>query len=310
MRKIIIGTRGSKLALKQAEDVIKILRKKSADFDFSLNIIKTKGDKILDVALSKIGDKGLFVKEIENELIGKNIDMAVHSLKDLPSAIPEELTIGAVPERVEPRDVIISRRNLSFHELPDKSVIGTSSLRRKSQLLHIRKDLIFKDIRGNLDTRLKKLEEGEIDVLVLAAAGIIRMGWSDKITEYLPWDIMLPAVGQGCIALEIRKDDKELADLLSMVDHRESRISSVAERSFLKTLEGGCQIPIGALGMIENNELILHGLVADLNGEKIFRDRVKEDVTEPERAGLLLAEKLIEKGAGNILKEIRDNYGK
>jgi len=305
LREIIIGTRGSKLALCQAEDIKTRIENLGEKVTCSLKIIKTKGDKILDVALSKIGDKGLFVKEIETALMNKEIDLAVHSMKDLPSFIPEELTIGAVPKRKDQRDVLVSKNNIKISDLPPDSIIGTSSLRRRAQTLAFRKDFIIEDIRGNLDTRLKKLETGNYDAIVLAAAGLIRMNWAEKITEYIEPEIMLPAVGQGAIAVEARKNDPELLTILKKIDDPYTHNCVIGERSFLKTLEGGCQVPIGAMAVIEGDLFILEGVIASLDGLKVYRDTLEGPKEKAEELGVTLAQKLLKDGAGEILKEIR-----
>ena len=305
MKEIIIGTRGSKLALCQAEEVKEIIENISENRKISLKIIKTRGDKILDVALSKIGDKGLFVKEIESALLNKEIDMAVHSLKDLPSVIPPELFIAAVPPRADYRDVLISKDNLKFIDLPEKSVIGTSSLRRMAQVLNQRKDLVVKDIRGNLDTRLKKLKEEDYSAIIVAAAGLIRMNWKDKISEYFSPDIILPAAGQGALAIEARKDDEEIKKLLKSLNDSNTYQAVAAERSFLNFLEGGCQIPVGALATIKEETLTLKGMVSSLDGSKIFRGQIKGPVEEGQKLGVKLAKKLLGEGAGQVLKELR-----
>lgn len=302
-RDIIVGTRGSKLALVQSEYIMRKLKEKG--YSSVLKIIKTKGDKILDTPLSKIGDKGLFVKEIEEELLKKTVDIAVHSLKDMPSLLPDELCIGATPERVDKRDVFISKNGKKLNELPGSSIIGTGSLRRKAQLLSVRPDFIVKDIRGNLDTRLRKLEGEEFDGLVLAAAGFIRMDLEDKITEYLSPDMVIPSAGQGVIAVEIRKDNKEILDLLREIDDPVSRDEISAERSFLFTIEGGCQIPAGACASVSGNRLTLKGLIASLDGKKLFRGEITGDRRKGKELGRELAEKLLSDGAHVILKELR-----
>jgi len=303
LKEIIIGTRGSKLALCQAEEIKEKLEKNGNKC--SLKIIKTKGDKILDIALSKIGDKGLFVKEIEEALIEKSIDIAVHSLKDLPSILPEKLCIGAISERQDYRDVIVSKEGKKLLSLPHSSLIGTGSLRRKALIFKLRQDFIFKEIRGNLDTRLRKLEEGEVDALILAAAGLLRIGLGDKITEYFSTDIMLPAVGQGSLAVETRKDSGEILHILKKIDDPESHISAIAERSFLIELQGGCQIPIGALAEVSGKKLTLEGLIASLDGKRIIRGKIEGGKNRAEELGKELAEKLIKDGGEDILKEVR-----
>lgn len=302
-REIIIGTRGSRLALIQSEYIMTKFQERG--YSSVLKIIKTKGDKILDTPLSKIGDKGLFVKEIEEELLRKTIDIAVHSLKDLPSVLPDELCIGAIPEREDKRDVFISNDGRKLFEVPSGKFIGTSSLRRKAQILSLRPDFIVKDIRGNLDTRLRKLEEGEFDGLILAAAGLIRMNLKNRITEYLSPDMVIPSAGQGAIAVEVRKDNKQVMELLKEIDDPVSRDEITAERSFLFTIEGGCQIPAGASASISGNGLILKGFIASTDGKKFFRGEVRGDRNRGKEVGKELAEKLLSGGAYMILRELR-----
>ncbi|MEQ8187944.1 MAG: hydroxymethylbilane synthase [Candidatus Eremiobacterota bacterium] len=302
-REIIIGTRGSRLALIQSEYIMTKFQERG--YSSVLKIIKTKGDKILDTPLSKIGDKGLFVKEIEEELLRKTIDIAVHSLKDLPSVLPDELCIGAIPEREDKRDVFISNDGRKLHDLPSGKIIGTSSLRRKAQILSLRPDFIVKDIRGNLDTRLRKLEELEFDGLILAAAGLIRMNLKNRITEYLSTDMVIPSAGQGAIAVEVRKDNKQVMELLKEIDDPVSRDEITAERSFLFTIEGGCQIPAGASASISGNGLILKGFIASTDGKKFFRGEVRGDRNRGKELGKELAEKLLSGGAYMILRELR-----
>jgi len=303
-KEIIIGTRGSKLALIQSEEIRRKLQEKG--YSSSLKIIKTKGDKILDTPLSKIGDKGLFVKEIEEELLNKTVDIAVHSLKDLPSVLPDELFIGATTGRVDRRDIFISKDGKKLSELPCSSIIGTGSLRRKAQILALRPDFIVKDMRGNLDTRLRKLGEEEFDGIILAAAGLIRMGLIDKITEYLSPDLVLPSAGQGVIAVEVRKDNKEILHILKKIDEPVSRDEISAERSFLFTMQGGCQIPAGASASVSGNSLTLKGLIASLDGKRLFRGEITGDRANGKELGRKLAEKLLSDGAAIILKELRE----
>jgi len=302
--KFIIGTRGSKLALWQSNHVASILAEK-AGVEVELNIIKTQGDKILDAPLSKIGDKGLFVKEIETALIEGEADLAVHSSKDVPTEIPEPLMLGAFLKRADARDVLISKSGKGLVDLPEGAVVGTSSLRRRAQILNRRPDLKIEDVRGNLDTRLRKMDEGLFDAIILAAAGLDRMGWNEGITERISSEIMLSAVGQGAIAIEIRKNDEEMLELMKHLDDPATRAAVVAERSLLRELEGGCQIPIGALGVLEGDKLKLEGVVANLDGEKLVRDSIIGDPQEAEELGVRLADKLKEMGAAEILAEVR-----
>jgi len=303
-KKYILGTRGSKLAMWQSEHVASILQEK-AGVEIELKIIKTQGDKILDVALSKIGDKGLFVKEIETALLEGEADLAVHSSKDVPTQLPDGLTLGAFLKRVDPRDVLISKSGKGLDELPEGSVVGTSSLRRIAQVLNRRPDLQIKDVRGNLDTRLRKMDEGLFDAIILAAAGLDRMGWSEGITERISSDIMLSAVGQGAIAVEVRENDEEMRELMKHLDDPATRAAVTAERALMRELEGGCQIPIGALGTVENGVLKLDGMVAGLDGSRLIRDEVSGDPQEAEALGIALADKLKNQGADEILAEVR-----
>lgn len=303
MSTIRIGTRDSQLALWQAEWVKTILANTYPELQFVLVPMKTKGDIILDVPLSKIGDKGLFTKELELGLMSREIDLAVHSLKDLPTLLPEGLEIAAFCERVESRDVFLSKDGTKLSELPPGSIIGTSSLRRKAQLQNFRPDLAFADLRGNLQTRWRKLEESEMAGIVLAAAGVIRLGWEERITEIISEDIMLSAVGQGSIAIEISSTREDIRDLLRALNHPNTELAVRAERALLRRLEGGCQIPIGALGTVDEGQITLKGIVASLDGERIIK--AQDKWRDPEILGILVAEKLIAQGALAILEEIR-----
>ncbi len=302
--KIVIGSRGSQLALLQTNLVAQNL-KDLVSCEICIKRIKTRGDKILDSPLAKIGGKGLFVKEIELALERGEIDLAVHSMKDVPTDIPLGLSIAAILQRDDPRDVLISRDNIPLRDLPRKAVIATSSLRRKAQLLHFRPDIKLVDIRGNLDTRLKKLESGQFDAIIVAAAGIDRMGWSERVTERIPTEICLSAVGQGAIGIEARIDDQEMIELARQLNHHETWISISAERALMKRLGGGCQVPIAALGKVQNNELRLTALVASLDGSKLVKDNIIGDPYRAQYLGILLAARLLERGADQILKEIR-----
>src|SRR5690554_306940 len=244
MRKIIVGSRRSKLALTQTNWVIEQLKKLNPSYEFRIKKIVTKGDRILDVTLSKVGGKGLFVKEIEQSLLDGEIDMAVHSMKDMPSDLPQGLVIGAIPKRVDPRDCLITQEGLPLEELPSHARIGTSSLRRASQLKAYRSDFQMDSIRGNIDSRLRKLETEGFDAIILAAAGLHRIGWEDRITAYLNPDICLPAVGQGALGIECRSDDMETLQLLTYLNDRSTNLTVSAERAFLTRLNGGCQVPI------------------------------------------------------------------
>ena len=302
---IYIGTRGSKLALWQANWVKSALLAKHPLLAAELVIIKTKGDKILDVPLAKVGGKGLFVKEIEDALLDGRIDIAVHSMKDMPAEIPAGLCIGAIPERENPQDVLISKKGLLLSKLPSGACIGTSSLRRAAQLLHARPDLVIKPLRGNLDTRLKKLETQDFDAVVLAAAGVKRLGFDNSITEYLPETIMLPAAGQGALCIEIRQNDPAIAAIVAALEHPQTRAVVAGERVFLKRLEGGCQVPVAAHGQIENGGFTLCGLVATIDGTTVIKDTLSGALESSEFVGVKLAERLISKGAQAIIETLK-----
>jgi len=302
---IKIGTRGSKLALWQANWVKSVLEKKYPSTPVELIIIKTQGDKILDVPLAKVGGKGLFVKEIEQKLLARQIDIAVHSMKDMPADIPQGLCIGAIPERENPVDVFISRNGAGFSDLPAGSVIGTSSLRRGAQLRHARPDIVIRSIRGNLDTRLKKLESENFDALVLAAAGVKRLKLEHKITEYLDPGLMLPAIGQGALCIETRKDDAIVGPLVASLDHASTRSVVAGERAFLNRLEGGCQVPIAGHGRISENQFALTGLVAEIDGTRIIKGQKSGPLDSPETIGIDLAEELLARGADKILEKLK-----
>ena len=302
---IRIGTRGSKLALWQANWVKTVLEKKFPSTPVELNIIKTRGDKILDVPLAKVGGKGLFVKEIEEALLARRIDIAVHSMKDMPADIPQGLCIGAVPERENPVDVFISRSGAKFNQLAAGSVIGTSSLRRGAQLRHARPDIAIRPMRGNLDTRLKKLESENFDALVLAAAGVKRLNLEHKITEYLSPAIMLPAIGQGALCIEIRRDDAIVGPMVATLDHAPTRAVVAGERAFLNRLEGGCQVPIAGNGRIHEKQFILTGLVAEVDGSRVIKEEKSGPLDSVETIGTELAEGLLSRGADKILQKLK-----
>ena len=304
-RPVRIGTRGSKLALWQANWTKSFLETKFPSTPIELTIIKTEGDKILDVPLAKVGGKGLFVKEIEQALLAERIDIAVHSMKDMPADIPEGLCIGAIPERENPFDVFISRSGALFKELPAGSVIGTSSLRRGAQLRHARSDIVIQSIRGNLDTRLKKLESENFDALVLAAAGVKRLNLEHKITEYLDDTVMLPAIGQGALCVEIRTDDPNIGPMVAAMDHAPTRAIVIGERAFLSRLEGGCQVPIAGHGRIIKNTFTLTGLVAEVDGARLIKGEKSGPVESAATIGIDLANQLLDGGAFNILQKLK-----
>jgi hydroxymethylbilane synthase len=302
-----IGTRGSKLALWQSEWVKAAILEQFPSLSVDLVVIKTKGDKILDVPLADLGGKGLFVKEIEQALLENRVDLAVHSMKDMPSVLLDGLVIGPIPEREHPADVLISRKALTFDDLPAGARIGTGSLRRASQLKHARPDLTVVPLRGNLDTRLKKLETGvdDLDAVVLAAAGVRRLGLEEKITERLDFSVMLPAVGQGALCIETRSQDTEMAQVLDALDHMPTRQAVLGERAFLNRLEGSCQVPIAGFGKVAGDGIILEGLVADLEGRKVVRGSRSGPAERSEQLGVALAEDLLSKGADKILQALQ-----
>jgi hydroxymethylbilane synthase len=304
MRKITVGSRQSQLALTQTNWVIEQLKKLNGPFEFEVKKIITKGDQILDVTLSKVGGKGLFVKEIEQAMLNSEIDMAVHSMKDMPAVLQEGLTIGCVPKRVDPRDALISNSGKGLMELEPGTVVGTSSLRRSAQLLAKRPDLEIKWIRGNIDSRLKKCKDGEYDAIILAAAGLERMGWSaDVVTEYISTELCLPAVGQGALGIECRADDRELRELLAKFTDQITERCVTAERAFLNKIEGGCQVPIAGYAEInEKGEIVLAGLVGSPDGKVVLHETVVG--TDAQSLGEELAVKLLEKGAKEILDAV------
>jgi hydroxymethylbilane synthase len=307
--KIIIGTRGSMLALWQAEFVQRELMKRNPGVEITLKKIKTTGDMILDVPLAQVGGKGLFVKEIEDAMLKGEIDLAVHSMKDVPTELPEPLHLAVMAKREDPRDAFLSRDRASFDKLPKGASIGTSSLRRQCQLMAVRPDIKVEQLRGNLDTRIRKCEEGLFDAVILAAAGIRRMGWAEKIKEYIGADICLPAIGQGAIGIECRKDDEFINKALSSLQDQDTWDAVAAERAFLGKLEGGCQVPIAAYAVVMDGgkKLRLRGLVGSVTGDRIIKDELEAPVKEGAKAGVELAQRLLSKGADKILAEV---YGR
>ena len=302
---IIIGTRGSKLALWQAQQVKDRLIAAFPHLSISLQIIKTKGDKILDVALSKIGDKGLFTKEIELALSNGEIDMAVHSLKDLPTELPEGLAVGGILKREEVRDVLISTKRGNLSELTASDKVGTSSLRRKAQLLYFTPDIQVVDIRGNVETRIQKMQDGYCDALIMAAAGIIRLGYQDIIKEYIDPEIIMPAVAQGAIAMEIREDDDKIRHFTDSITDEISWYVSMAERSFLRALEGGCQVPIGCYCKVNNGNISISGMVAKPDGSMQIKRSIDCMLEEASEKAIELAETILNEGGQKILDDIR-----
>ena len=303
-QKLIVGSRTSKLAMIQTESVVARIRKANPDLEVSFSKIVTKGDRNRRTKLDRMPGVGVFVKEIEEDLLDGRIDVAVHSLKDVPTDIPQELCLLAVTERLDPRDVLVSRTG-RLDEIPLGSKIGTGSLRRTVQLARYRPDLEACSIRGNIDTRLRKVFSGEVDGVILAAAAILRLEWEDKISEYLPIESFLPAVGQGALVVEARLDDEEVAGLLSPINNLPTWQSITAERTFLSALGGGCRAPIAALGTVANTILKLKGMVADVSGKKILFDSEEGSATSPEEIGARLAKKMLSMGASKFIAEVR-----
>jgi hydroxymethylbilane synthase len=306
-RTIRIGSRKSQLALVQTYWVQEQLQKSFPDIAFEVHTMSTQGDKILDVALAKIGDKGLFTKELEVGMLNQEIDFAVHSLKDLPTNLPAGLTLAAITERENPADALVlheKHKGKQIDTLPEGAVIGTSSLRRLAQLRHKFPHFAFKDVRGNLITRMAKLDAGEYDALILAVAGLERLGMSDRIHQILPKEISLHAVGQGALGIECRADDTELISLLKAIEHPQTRDRCLAERAFLRDLEGGCQVPIGVNTEINGEQLTLTGIVASVDGQKLVKDTVSGAAKNAEQVGTELANLLRQQGAQEILDVI------
>lgn len=305
MRKFVVGTRKSQLALTQTDWVIEQLKTIAPSYDFEVKKIVTKGDQILDVTLSKVGGKGLFVKEIEQAMYDKEIDMAVHSMKDMPAETPEGLTIGCIPIREDHRDAYIANDNVLLKDLPNGAIVGTSSLRRGSQIKATRPDLEIKWIRGNIDTRLRKLKEEDYDAIILATAGLKRMGWSDDVvTEYLEPEVCVPAVGQGALAIECREDDKELRELLDQLNHAYTYKTVIAERTFLDLLNGGCQVPIGGYAYLDGDDIVLTAMVGTSDGTTILTEQVRgQDSVE---VGREAANLIIDRGGAQIIEEAKE----
>jgi hydroxymethylbilane synthase len=302
-----IGTRKSQLALVQTYWVQGELKKYFPGIEFEVEKMSTQGDKILDVPLAKIGDKGLFTKELEVGMLNKDTDLAVHSLKDLPTNLPSGLMLGCVTTRENPADALVvneKHKDKQLDTLPSGAVIGTSSLRRLAQLRHHFPHLEFKDVRGNVNTRLAKLDAGEYDAIILAVAGLQRLDFGDRIHQVIPPEISLHAVGQGALGIECREGDEDILTLLKVLEHSESRDRCYAERSFLRELEGGCQVPIGVNTSIEGDTLSLTGMVASLDGQRLIKDEVSGDRKEAEKLGIDLANLLKQQGAQEILAEI------
>ena len=301
---IVIGSRGSQLALWQANWVKSELERLHDNVDIDIRIIATSGDIIQDVPLAKIGGKGLFVKEIEEALLANEIDLAVHSMKDVPMELPTELGISVITKRENPLDVLISKNGEKLADLPQGATIGTSSLRRSSQLLKYRGDFKIHPLRGNVDTRLRKVEEGKYDAILLASAGLNRLGWANRITEEISHDILLPAMGQGALGIETRLDDTKIYDLISTLNHEQTHYAVSAERSLVGRLDGGCQVPIGAYARVEKGLITLKGLVASLDGEIIYKLENVGPVDDAINIGQELGAQLLKMGANEILEKL------
>lgn len=300
MRPLCIGSRGSVLALWQANFVRDWLVRRSVEAE--IVIIKTSGDRIPQAPVGQMGLKGVFIKELEDALLEQRVDLAVHSMKDVPTVVPRGLAFPAIAQRVDVRDALVSRSGAGLADLPQGARVGTSSLRRGAQLRLHRRDLEICELRGNVDTRLRKLERGDYDAIVLAKAGLDRLGWGDKITEVIPLQVSLPAVGQGALGIEARSADAEVLDLLSGLDDAETRVGVTAERALLAQLEGGCQVPLGAWGRIENGRLVLEARVLAADGSEHIYDRVEAVPSEAEQAGRALAQRMLAAGADRILR--------
>ena len=304
LRKLKIGSRGSPLALWQANWIKDQLEEHNPGFSVEIIIIKTSGDKIQDVPLAKIGGKGLFVKEIEEALMNKSIDFAVHSMKDMPIKFPFGLSIASVTKRENPFDALISKNNIQLDDLPQGAKIGTGSLRRVSQLLHYRPDLTLIPLRGNVETRIKKLETEGLDAIILAAAGLKRLGWGDQISEIISPEILLPAMGQGAVGIETRKHDVDNQVLLADMDDEDTHLALDAERQIVTVLEGGCNVPIGAFATIDGYEMTLRGLVASLDGKTVYKKELKGEKMKAKALGDELGNALLEMGGDKIMQEI------
>ena len=307
MSKVTIGSRGSPLALWQANWVKDLLLGHHSDLAVDIKIIKTSGDRIQDVPLAKIGGKGLFVKEIEEGLLKREVDFAVHSMKDMPIIFPVNLCIACVTKRENPFDALISRNDIKLDDLPKGAKIGTGSLRRMSQLLYYRPDLNLVPLRGNLETRLKKLETEGLDAIILAAAGLIRLGWNDCITEIIPPEILLPAMGQGAVGIETRKNDVDNQILLADMDDEQTHYALDAERALVSQLEGGCNVPIGSFATLNGDQITLRGLVASLDGKTMYKKELTDLKTNAVALGRRMGDELIEMGAGRIMQEIKSD---
>ncbi len=309
--KLKIASRRSKLAMVQTLWVKDQLERNIPNLEVSIEAMATQGDKILDVALAKIGDKGLFTKELEAQMLVGHADIAVHSLKDLPTNLPNGLKLGCITKREDPADaLVVNKKNHCYklETLPEGSIVGTSSLRRLAQLRNKYPHLVFKDIRGNVITRIEKLDAGEFDCIILAAAGLKRLGFESRIHQIIPSEISLHAVGQGALGIECKSDDKKVLEIINILEDKPTSQRCLAERAFLRELEGGCQVPIGVNSKIQNEQLCLTGMVASLDGERLIKDQYIGNINDPEEVGKELAKKLKQQGAEEILSEIFEKF--
>jgi len=303
-RNVVIASRGSRLALIQAEWVKSQIESAYSSLTVSIEEIKTTGDSILDTALDRIGGKGLFTKEIERALLDESADLAVHSMKDLPTELPDGLTLGAVTRREDPHDALVAGGPVNLDSLPEGARLGTGSLRRRAQALYVRPDLDVRDLRGNLDTRLRKLDRGDFDAMIVACAGLKRMGRAERITQVIPYSVMLPAAGQGALAIEVRCGDKLAGELTAVLNDPATEAAVTAERAMLARLEGGCHVPIGAIAEVDNGILRIKGVVASLDGAKVIRTEEESPLDKAADVGRRLAERLLAMGADRLLDEI------
>lgn len=306
--KIVIGTRGSRLALFQSELIRDQIKAKFPKMEISIKAISTTGDRILDKPMARIGDKGLFTREIEEQLLSEDIDLAVHSLKDLPTELPKGLEISAHSSRTEPRDCLVSRSGAGLAKLPLGSKVGTSSLRRASQILNLRPDLKLKDLRGNVETRLRKLKEGQFDAMVIAAAGLMRLSLGSEITEMIEPEIIIPAAGQGIIAVETKKGREDLKEILKAINNTDSEHMAKAERALLHTFGGGCRAPIGAISFLKGSVIEIRAYVGSLDGREVLRDGISGEKRDAEKLGVKLANTMLKNGAAGIIERARHEF--
>lgn len=302
--KIVIGSRGSRLALWQANYIADRLRELHDGLTVEIKRVTTTGDKILDVPLAKIGGKGLFTKELETAMLDGTIDLAVHSLKDMPTVLPDGLVLAAITERFEPFDAVVSPKYKTLAALPEGAAVGTSSLRRQAQLLAARPDLQVHSLRGNVETRLGKAEDGTFDAVILAAAGLKRLGLGEKITEILPPSVSLPAVGQGALAIESRADDAAVMAVIGGLNHTATRLAATAERAFLRTVEGGCQVPVGVYAVLTDDKLTVEAVISSLDGKVVVRDKIIGDSQKADELGVSLAMRMLKNGGREIMQSV------